>query len=202
VLTYIDINEIIRDIKEKHKLYTKEETEQIIEASINNGFNYKGFLIKITKESFFNPFLNKEAYWYHFVCPECERKAKKLYIENGNIKCRKCAKIRARIPANSSADRVLQIQKYLSQIYDTEHKITPKRKNVLIKHIVSHYEALDKEYRISQNTAVFKELQNWCLGMLVDNDKPKEYKAAVKDVLKILKDSKNILLKTRLIKTQ
>ena len=199
---YIDINEIVRDIKEKYKLYPVEEVSEIISSNIKEGFQFKGQLLKAVSDEFFNPLSNKKSNWFHFLCPQCGKKAKKLYIINEkDIKCRNCSKIRNKSKVNTQADRIIQIQKYISEIYKNKG-LSGKQKNRMIKFIVAHYNALDSKYKMAYNTFVFKNLQNWCLDTLMDKSKSLEYKKAIRDVLSILRDSKKILSKTTLIKTK
>jgi hypothetical protein len=201
-ISYIDINEIVRGIKETHKLRPIEEVNAIILNSINEGFRFEGQLIKAVANEFYNPLASKQGNWFHFLCPKCSKKAKKLYIlNNRDVMCRGCSKIRNKTRVNTQADRIVRIQKYITEIFKNRG-LSSKQKNRMIKFIVTHYNALDSKYKMAYNTFVFKHIQNWCLDILQDKEKSSEYKKAIRDVLGVLRDSKKILSKTDLIKTK
>lgn len=201
-ISYIDINEIVRGIKDTHNLRPIGEVTEIILSNIESGFRFEGQLIKAVADEFYNPLANKKGNWFHFLCPKCSRKAKKLYIlNNRSVMCRECSKIRNKMRVNTQADRIIRIQKYISEIFKNKG-LSSKQKNRMIKHIVTHYSALDSKYKMAYNTFVFKHIQSWCLDVMSDKEKSSEYKKAIKDVLGVLRDSKKILSKTALIKTK
>ena len=135
-ITYVEIYEIIRGIKNKHKLLTAEEVTEIIHTNIESGFVINGHTIKAAFQKYFNPFLDRETYWYHFLCPKCERRCKKLYIVNDKSSlCRKCAKIKQATRINGNADRVLRIQEYINKIY-TNRSLSNRQKNRIINNII------------------------------------------------------------------
>lgn len=192
-MSYIDINEIIRGIKEKNNFMPLEEVEQIIKTNIESGFRFEGQLIKAVYKEFFNPLSNKDSNWFHFLCPRCSRKAKKLYITNNReVMCRECSKIRNKSRVNTQADRVMRIQKYISEIYRNKD-LSTKQKNRMIKYIVNHYNALESKYKMAFNNFIFKHLQSWCSEILTDKEKSQEYKRAIKDVLTMIRDAKKII---------
>lgn len=199
-LSYIDINEIIRDIKSSNKFKTEEEVTEIILKNISEGFVFEGKTIKAVAREFFNPLASKKSNWYHFLCPKCGKKAKKLYIQNNReVQCRECSKIRNKSKVNTQADRIIQIQKYINEIFNNK-KLSEKQKSRMMQYIVKHYQSLDDKYKMAYNTFVLKNLQNWCMDTILNESLSKDYRLAIKDVLRILKDSKKVLSRTALIK--
>lgn len=197
-IEYIDINSIVREIKSNHALETVERTKEIVFDNLINGVTFRGKTIGITYRDYQNKFSNNIGRWYYFKCPVCEKNSRKMYVsDTQRVGCRKCCKIKSKTKINTQADRIFRIQNYLSELY-LGKKITAKRKKQLINFIINHYNSLDPKYRFAYNTFVFKEIQNWCLDNLHNDEKNKDYKEAVKDMLSILRDSRKILVKSGL----
>lgn len=190
---YIDINDILRGIKEKNKLLTIEEVEEIIKENIESGFRFEGQLINAVNKEFFNPLSNKMSKWFYFLCPKCEKRSTKLFILNGReIQCRICAKITSKSRANSQTERVMHIQRYLSEIFKNTD-LSTKLKNKKINYVIGHYNALDNKYKLIYTNFVFKNLQSWCSEALEDKGKSAEYRKAIRDVMTVINDSKQII---------
>jgi len=197
-INYIDIHDVWRDEKNKHSFETLEETKRLVHDSLLNGIFFKDRKIEVTFVEFDNPLANKKGIWYYFICPQCEKKVKKLYVpERNKVACRKCSKIGNKLHINTDADRIFKIQGYLLEVMGNK-KLSLRRKKQLINYIVSHYNRLDNRYKLAYNTFAFRGLQEWCLDNLNDKDKGKEYKEAMRDVLKILREIKKILIESGL----
>lgn len=194
-LTYIEVNNIIASYKED-KTKTEEETLSLIANLIGRGVEFNGVKIKITICSRDNGLLKRKQDWYYFLCPKCEKMARKIYRFNGVIGCRTCLKIKRKFKVKTQADRVLKIQTHLSSLFNGG--ISAKQKERLIGYVVHHYGKLDEKYKMAYNTFIFKSIQNWCLDSLLDKNKEIGYKKAIKDILKILRESSKILTRTNL----
>jgi hypothetical protein len=198
LIEFIDITEITRDIKKQNKFVTQEEMPDLLDSKLLNGVIFKDTLLDIIKLPFNNPFLGKEAYWYYFKCPECGKKSRKIFfINKSKIACRKCCKIKNKLKVNTQSDRVLKIQQYLSELFNSEN-LTNRKKNKLVEYIVTHYNRLDDKYRFAYNTYIFTEIQNWCLDSLENKNNSNDYKKAVNDMLSILQHTRKILVKSGL----
>ena len=73
-------------------------------------------------------------------------------------------------------------------------KLTARKRRQLIRNTTDHYKKLDSKYKMIYNTIAFKELQKWCLNATNDDENSKEYKKAVKDMIKILRDIRKVLV--------
>ena len=200
-MEYIDIYQVVNSLKEKNKLETQEDTPEIIKNNLSGGVVFNGQLISIKAVDYFNKLINKPFTWYYFVCPKCKNNSKRIYSIGEKVTgCLKCSEIKTGFKVKTQADRILRIQGYLAQLFDKSSFITKKKKNDIIKNLVTHYNRLDNKYKFAYNTLLFKELQNWCLGVL-RTDKSKDYKEAIKDMLEILRDSKRVMAQSGLIPT-
>lgn len=199
-IDYIDINEIRRGQKEKYKTETSEKTEEIIFNKLSKGVLYRGKLIEVVYKKFFNPLSNRENCWYYFICPECGKRAIKLYLAGNNkIGCRKCSKIKNKSLARSQNERIFKISSHIADIFNRNKVISKKKRKQLLNDILNHYNNLDERYKLAYNSMMFKELQNWCLDTInKDDSKSKEYKKALKDILKILGDVRKVLVQSGL----
>jgi len=196
----VNIDSLVRSLKQKYKIETKEQISEIIANSLASGVSFRNQIIKTHQKKYFNKFTKIEESRYYFKCPQCDSPVRNIYSAvNEDLGCRKCCKIKSKSRVNSQADRVLKIQKYLHELFSGK-KLSSKKKRQLTNYIVNHYNSLDDKYKLAYNTFVFKELQNWCLDKIVDNATSLEYRKAVKDVLGILKSSKKILVRTGLAK--
>jgi len=193
-LEYIDINEIRSNLKDKYKLDLLVDSDAKIEEVFANGIVYKNKEIKVVYQDYHNHLAGKECRWYYFTCPECKARCRKLYVTGSveKVACRKCSKIKSKLKVNTPADRVIKIQMYLNELF--QGHLTAKRRRQLIKNITLHYQQLDSKYKMIYNTVAFKELQNWCLNAAMDKNKSDDYKAAVKDMTKILRDIRKVLV--------
>jgi len=192
-LDYIDINDIRKDLKEKYKLLSQVDTDAKIESILSQGVLYKGKDIKVIIQDYHNHLAGRTCQWFYFTCPECKANCRKLYVtEYNKIACRKCSKIKSKFKVNSQADRVLKIQMYLNELFNKH--ITAKKRRQLIKNVTSHYQQLDSKYKMIYNTIAFKELQKWCLEAANDKGNSAEYKKAVRDMIKILRDIRKVLV--------
>jgi len=81
---------------------------------------------------------------------------------------------------------------YLNELFNKH--ITAKKRRQLIKNVTSHYQQLDSKYKMIYNTIAFKELQKWCLEASNDKGNSAEYKKAVRDMIKILRDIRKVLV--------
>jgi hypothetical protein len=197
-LDYIEINELIRSEKEKHKFETVEKTNEIVHETVLKGFVFKDHLIKTTYTDFHNKLANKMCKWHFFLCPKCDKRARKIYADHYNqIGCRTCLKIKERFRTVSKSDRILKIQHYLSELFGNPN-LSPKKRKKYINYVVTHFGNLDIKYKTAYNTFVFSGLQNWCLDALHDKNHSDDYRKAVKDVLRKLKDAKKILVQSKL----
>lgn len=201
VFDTIDIHQLERTIKEKNKLLSKEDIENLVYSTFSNGVQFKNCFLTILAKEYDNKFTHTKGFHYFFRCPKCDSKVRKILSmpSTGLVACRGCCKIKTKMKINSQVDRILKIQTYMTQLVSCEN-LTHKKKRQLSKFIVDHYNKLDDRYKFAYNTFIFKELQNWCADKLVDKSKSKDYKEAARDMLDILKDSKNILIKTGLAK--
>lgn len=198
----VDIDSLIRSIKSNYRLESKDRIREIIFTSLDAGVSFRNQIIKTTFKKYNNKLTNSEETRYYFRCPQCDSPVRKMYaLDNDELGCRKCCKIKTKTKINSQADRILKIQKYMHDLFNGQ-KLSTKKKRQLTNYIINHYNNLDAKYRFAYNTFVFKEIQNWCLTMLGDNSNSKDYKEAVKDMLGVLKASKTILVKTGLAKTK
>ena len=197
-IDYVDINDIVRNIKNKNKILPPKDLKDLLESKMSKGVLFKNILFDIILLDFDNPFTEKEARWYYFKCPLCGDRVRKIYsVNDSKIACRKCCKIRNKFKVNTHADRVFRIQTHLGELFSGK-KISSKKKSLLIQHIVDHYNKLDEKYRFAYNTYIFTEIQNWCLDRISDESKSKDYKEAVYDMLDILKNTRKILVKSGL----
>jgi hypothetical protein len=164
------------------------------------GIIFKKEYLTIVSKPFYNKFSEVNDYKHYFVCPHCLSHVRKIYhLEGDKTACRTCCRIKSKTKINSQADRIIKIQKYMYDLTHSEN-LSTKKKNKIKKTIINHYNSLDDRYKFAYNTFVFKEIQNWCLDVLLDKKKSSEYKKAVKDMLDILRSSKTILVKTSLVK--
>jgi len=192
-LEYIDINDIRKDLKEKYKLLTQSATDDKIEDIFSKGVLFKNVDIKVVKQDYHNHLAGRKCSWYYFTCPECKARCRKLYVTDYNkVACRKCSKIKSKFKVNSQTDRVIKIQMYLSELFNKH--ITAKKRRQLIKNITVHYQQLDSKYKMIYNTIAFKELQKWCLDSANDKGKSDDYRKAVRDMIKILRDIRKVLV--------
>jgi len=192
-LEYIDINELRKDLKDKYKFYTQTSTDDKIRSELTKGIFFKNTTVKVTVQDYHNHLAGRTCQWFYFTCPECKARCRKLYVTGNNkVACRKCSKIKAAFKTNTQADRVIKIQMYLNELFNKH--ITAKKRKQLIKNITKHYQHLDSKYKMIYNTVAFKELQKWCLETSNDKSKSDEYKKAVKDMLKILRDIRKVLV--------
>lgn len=200
-IEYIDIFNLCRNLKRDNSFLSKLEIVEFIKNSLKNGVVFKDSSIKIVSEEYFNKFTEVKDYKHYFICPRCSNKVRKIYhVDNTQTACRKCCKIKSKTKINSQADRILKIHTYMTHLMNPEN-VSKRKINQIKKNIINHYNSLDDKYRFAYNTFVFKEIQNWCLDSLIDKNKTKEYKQAVKDMLDILRNSKSILIKTSLVKS-
>jgi len=192
-LEYLDIHELVKDLKDKYKFQTKAATDAKIIDVLSKGVLFKNKDIKVVVQDYYNHLAGRDCQWFYFICPECKARCRKLYVtENIKVACRKCSKIKEKFKANTQADKVIKIQMYLSELFNK--KITAKKRRQLIKNITKHYEHLDSTYKMVYNTVAFKELQKWCLTANNNKDNSPEYKEAVKDMIKILRDIRKVLV--------
>lgn len=193
LLEYIDINEIRKDLKDQYKLLSRPDTDDKIEDILAKGVLFKNVQIKVVTQEYHNHLAGRFCKWFYFTCPECKARCRKLYVTGNNkVACRKCSKIKAKLKANSQADRVIKIQMYLNELFNKH--ITAKKRRQLIKNITIHYQQLDSKYKMVYNTIAFKELQRWCLDSANDKDKSDDYRKAVRDMIKILRDIRKVLV--------
>ena len=198
-LDYVDIREVIKSLKKSDPFKTRHDLRDYIKNRFEEGVLFKDRLIKVISVKYTNKILNEEDYKHYFKCPKCSSKVLKIYSEDPKtLSCRKCCKVKFSKSTYGPSDRIIQIQKNLHDIF--EGKISNKKKKILINNIVNHYNMLDDKYKLAYNTFVFKELQNWCSDKLVCDNASSEYKKAMKDVLSILRSSREILVKTGLSK--
>ena len=193
-LDYIDINIIRSDLKEKYKLLNLNDTDSKIEGIFAKGILFKNTDIKVVFQDYHNHLAGRMCRWYYFTCPDCKARCRKLYVTGyvDKVACRKCSKIKSKLKVNTPADRVIKIQMNLNELFNKH--ITAKRRRQLIKNITLHYQQLDSKYKMIYNSIAFKELQGWCLDAAIDKNKSDEYKKAVKDMTKILRDIRNVLV--------
>ena len=197
----IDINHIIRSIKKKYPSESKDRIREIVSTSVLAGVSFRNQIISTSRSAYQNKITSTEEHRFYFICPKCDSPVRKIYaIISKEIGCRACTRLKAKTSVNTQADRVMKIQKYIHELYNG-HSLSYKKKTQLTNFIINHYNSLDDKYKFAYNTFVFKELQNWCLDTLVSKSISPDYKKAIKDVLTILKSSKQILVKTGLAKT-
>jgi len=190
-LEYLDINALRRELKEKYKLLP--DCEEKIEEIFNRGVLFKNTEISVVIKEYYNHLAGRDCKWYYFTCPKCTKNCRKLYVTgNLDVACRVCSKIKDKLKVSSQVDRVLKIQMNLTELF--RKNITAKRRRSLIKDITIHYQQLDDQYKMAYNTIAFKELQKWCLENSNDKDKSAGYRKASKDMLKILRDIRKMLV--------
>lgn len=195
-LEYLDINKILASYKED-KTKTVEDTQQIIQTILDNGLDFKGNHIKVVFDERINGALKRMQKWYYFICPKCERRTIKLFILKDTLGCGECLKLKRKFRIRYPKDRILKIQYFLNEIYGGG--ISQKRKNKLIDWVIYHYNKLDDNYKLAHNTILFNKLQEWCLEKVISKEVSKEYKKAMGDILRILRDSNKIMLGTNTI---
>jgi len=192
-LEYIDINIIRKNLKDKYKFQTQTVTDASIRDELCKGVLFKNINIKVTVQDYHNHLAGRTCQWYYFICPECKARCRKLYVTgNTKVACRKCSKIKAAFKANTQADRVIKIQMNLNELFNKS--LTAKKRRQLTKNITKHYQHLDSKYKMVYNTVAFKELQKWCLEASNDKGNSVDYKLAAKDMLKILRDIRKVLV--------
>ena len=192
-LEYIEINEIHRELKEEYKLLTQADTDTKIEDRLSKGILFKNVKISVDTLKSYNHLAGRVCALYYFICPVCKKRCRKLYVtENSKIACRTCSKIKNKFEGKTQADRIMKIQMYLHGLFNS--KITAKKRRMLIKNIITHYQKLDDTYKMRYNTVAFKELQKWCLEASIAKDNSSEYKKAAKDMLKILRNIRKVLV--------
>ena len=192
-LEYIDVNDLRKELKEKYKLLSQVDTDDKIRGIFAKGILFKNVEIKVIPQDYHNHLAGRACVWYYFTCPVCSARCRKLYVTGNNqVACRKCSKIKSKFKVNSQADRVLKIQMYLNDLFNKH--ITAKKRRQLIKNITIHYQQLDSKYKMIYNTIAFKELQKWCLDANNDKNNSDEYRRAVKDMIKILRDVRKVLV--------
>lgn len=190
-LEHIDINGIRKDLKEEYKLDL--DADEKIRNILSNNVSFKNTEIRVLIQDYYNHLAGRTCQHYYFVCPECQSNCRKLYVTgNSKVACRKCSKIKSKFKVNSQADRVIRIQMYLNELFNKH--ITAKRRKQLIKNITTHYQQLDSKYKMIYNTVAFKELQKWCLEASNDSSKSADYRKALKDMLKVLRDVRKVLV--------
>lgn len=195
-ISYIDINEVIRGIKDKNKLITFDEISEILKTNFSEGKIIKDKSVGIIETKFFNPLAGRDVCLYYFACPKCGKKARKLYIMPGReVVCRICSKIRNKNRVNTNTDRVLKIQKYMHEIFNNK-ELSNSQKNRMASDIQKHYDALPQKYKIGQTSFIIKNVQVMCSILLQDKSKTPDYKKAIKDVMSLIKTSKLIIAKT------
>jgi len=192
-LEYLDINELRKDLKKNYKFDSVLETEEKLKDSLSKGVLFKNRLIKTLIRDYYNHLAGRTCSWYFFICPDCQKPCRKLYVTGNNkVACRRCSKIKEKLKVRTQTDRIMRIQMYFSELLNK--RITAKKRRLLIRNITNHYQQLDSKYKMIYNTVAFKELQKWCLSTVSDSDKSKEYKKAVNDMLKKLRDVRKILV--------
>lgn len=199
-IEYISIFDVTKKIKEDYPNSSKKDIVVIIRDILMKGVIFKNIHLNIISKNFYNKFSEVNDYKHYFLCPSCQKKVRKIYyIENDKTACRSCCKIKSKTKINSQADRIIKIQKSMHELMSSQN-LSTKKKNKIKRIIINNYNSLDDRYKFAYNTFVFKEIQNWCLDTLIDKEKSKDYKKAVKDMLDILRSSKTILIKTNLVK--
>lgn len=193
-LDFIDVNHIVASLRKNCLFLTKEETQIYVENSLNKGVLFKNKLVKIVFQTQFSNFLRDNITRYYFICPICEKRASKLYssLDGRKIGCRRCLKSSLK-KSLSKAARAISIQ---ADLYDLVNinDLTAKKKRKLKNSIVNNYNHLESYYKFTYNFLIFREVQNWCLRMLTnDQNKSAEYKKAVHDMLTILKNINGII---------
>ena len=195
----LDMDKLCTAIKKQHRLDPKEVTNQIIEDTLCKGVIFKERLLATTFSEFDNPFTDGKSRWYYFICPECKKKAKKIYFIPNKVGCRTCLKLRDKLKVQTDSDRILRIQTYLSEIFNGKNSISPKRKKLLVSHIINHYNDLGDRYKLGHNALIFKELEKWCYNIAGNKDYSPEYRKAISDIRTILETAKQIMLKTKVM---
>ena len=190
---YIEINEVRNGLKDKFTYFSVADTESKIQDAFAKGVKFKDTVLKIVHQDYHNHLAGRVCTWYFFTCPDCKARCRKVYsTQNNKVACRKCSNIKTVQKPFTSIDKVLRIQEHLTELFGRD--LTANRRRHLIKHITSNYNGLNDKYKMVYNTIAFKELQKWCLDGTQDSSRSPEYREALDDVIKILRDLRKVLV--------
>jgi len=202
-IEFLDINAVCADLRQKYSDLTVDERAEKVLKELSGGVTYKGKLLKVVNRTFFNPLANKENRWFYFVCPQCSRNVRRVYLfKDDFLKCRTCIglKDKREVRVRTPIDKMFRIQDYLGFLLDPTLNLSTKKKNQYLKLIEKHYTELNDAYKTAYNGFLIRGLLSWCNKMINSEEKSVDYKEAMSDVIRNLKMMKLVLTQKKMKK--
>lgn len=186
---YIEIVDIYKKMKKEGKVDSFADLKEI---------TWHGTLLKTFHLKKWNKFVGYEQNFKFFICPLCQKNAKKIFYFREKIGCSTCLYIRQykRKKGLSRVGQILKIKNNLNKLFDSKRKTTK-----LLDVIAKDFLALDPKYKMAFNKIMFDSLRDWCADILYNekNDKSTEYKTAVRDFLGILTRTQKLMVRAKLM---
>ena len=199
-LEFLDITNIKNNLKEENKFLTPIELDELVLSYFHRGIKFKDFLITVETVKAFSLAAGRQIYNHFFICPICSRRLKKIYFSRGQLGCKECLGVSTRLRGRSTNNKVLRLQYNINELYTNRKSLSRKAKRKLVDKITTDYKSLNEAYKLIYNKVAFTKLQNWCLDNSLDKTKSDEYRKAIKDVLKLLREIRPVLERTGLNK--
>lgn len=192
----VSIFDVLSNIKQDNPFVLKEDMDSVIKSTLSNGVTYKNTNIKVVgSDPYHNKISNREAVFYYYICPHCQKRCRKLYYipqgvkKRSGVLCRYCGNIRGS-RADTSKNRLHN--SYYSLMRILMGGITQKKKHQLLSSVINNATKSSPDTRDHYIAVVMSTFQKFLISKLTSGE-GKEYNRAVKDMLEVIRTLKSTL---------